>query len=375
MALLNEQPVQPINGVVTGTDAADVIIAEAADSGITLDGGPGVDTQQSSGTNNTLLGGLGDDSLESLSGADNTTMVGGPGNDFMVGLGTNDTASYANDPASVVVDLSTFSAIDGAGGIDTLVGIENVSGSAFADSLTGDALANVLQGGAGDDTMTGNGAEDVFRFSFDLEQGSGGGSAPLSFGDWLTTEHALNIGNLHQNEFVQNYKEWLGYLAEELRENHGFDTIPENARVSFKQNDSGSTPTIEGLSQAELGEIFGDVTAISVKTGKTSQERYYSDIDTNSGLWGGSSEDTLTSGDGFDTIVDFVWGTDQLEFDGLADLSLDQFAGFFDVTQEDVNGDGTTDTVLALADDTWEVTLLDVSGHTVDEFYGSSIFS
>lgn len=340
-----------------------------------ITGTEGDDMLTAAHDNVTLNGGSGNDVLFSEEAADSTTMDGGSGDDILAGGGANDTASYVIDLAGVVVDLSNYSAIDGTGGTDTLVGIENVTGSAFADSLTGDALANVLQGGAGDDTMTGNGAEDAFRFSFDLEQGSGGGSAPLSFGDWLTTEHALNIGNLHQNEFVQNYKEWLGYLAEELRENHGFDTIPENAKVSFKQNDSGSTPTIEGLSQAELGEIFGGVTAISVKTGKTSQERYYSDIDTNSGLWGGSSEDTLTSGDGFDTIVDFVWGTDQLEFDGLADLSLDQFAGFFDVTQEDVNGDGTTDTVLALADDTWEVTLLDVSGHTVDEFYGSSIFS
>src|SRR6185436_11859614 len=105
----------------------------------------------------------------------------------------------------------------------------------------------VLQGGAGDDTLTGNGGADFFKFSFDLEQGSGGGGTPLSFGDWLTAEHLLEIGNLRQNEFVQNYREWLGYLAEELRENHGFDTIPENADVSFKQNNPGGTPTIEGL--------------------------------------------------------------------------------------------------------------------------------
>jgi hypothetical protein len=99
-------------------------------------------------------------------------------------------------------------------------------------------------------------------------------------------------------------------------------------------------------------------------------ERWYSDT------WSsGDGQDAVTSNDGFDTIAGFKWGEDQLEFNGLAGLGRDQFARLFDVTQTDVDGDGFNDTVLALADDTWGVTLLGVSGYTVDDFYASSIFA
>lgn len=363
--------------IINGTAGDDYTLVSEADGDV-IYGLEGNDTLTAAHNNVTLSGGSGDDELFSQFGTNNTTMDGGAGIDLLVGGGTNDTASYASAPAGVTVNLSAFEAsADGYGASDSLSGIEDVTGSAFDDSLTGDDVANVLQGGAGNDTLTGNGDADVFKFSFDQEPGSGGGDTPLSFGEWLATEHALNIGTLRQNEFVQNYKEWLGYLAEDLRDNHGFNTVPDNAKVSFKQNDSGGTPNIEGLTQAQLDQIFGDTTAISVTTGKTSQVRYYSDIDTISDIWGGSSKDTLTSGDGFDKIVDFLWGTDKLEFNGLADLSLDQsqFASFFDVTQADVNGDQITDTVLALTDDSWGVTLIGVSGHTVDDFYNSINFS
>ena len=47
---------------------------------------------------------------------------------------------------------------------DTLDGIENLAGSAHADTLTGDASANILQGGAGGDTLNGGGGDDEFHF-------------------------------------------------------------------------------------------------------------------------------------------------------------------------------------------------------------------
>jgi Ca2+-binding RTX toxin-like protein len=47
---------------------------------------------------------------------------------------------------------------------DTYLGIENLLGSAFADTLRGDANANVIEGGAGNDTLTGNAGNDTFVF-------------------------------------------------------------------------------------------------------------------------------------------------------------------------------------------------------------------
>ncbi len=48
---------------------------------------------------------------------------------------------------------------------DQLLGIENLTGSAFADILVGDSGNNTLTGGAGDDYLDGISGDDLFVFS------------------------------------------------------------------------------------------------------------------------------------------------------------------------------------------------------------------
>lgn len=357
----------------------------STEDGQVVEGSDGNDEMTAVNNNVTLIGHAGDDTLFGAAGMGNTTMEGGAGLDFLFGNGTNDTASYASSTTGVTVDLFVeefggeplgfgVAFDDGHGSQDALILVENVTGSDHADSLTGESGANVLQGGEGNDTLAGEGGADSFKFSFDVEHVSGGGDMPQSFGEWLSTEHALNIATLNQNEFVQNYKEWLGYIADELRENHGFDTILENAKVSFKQNDPNGTPQIEGLTQTQLGEIFGDATAISVKTGKTSQGRYYSDIDPNSDVWGGSEEDIVivTSTDGLDTILDFTWDEDKLNFSG---VTQGEFEANFNVDDSaDVTGDSVADTVMTInGSGGWSLTLAGVSGHDLTDFSNNAI--
>ncbi|MFO1085008.1 MAG: cadherin domain-containing protein [Reyranellaceae bacterium] len=133
-----------------------------------------------------LIGSQFNDKLTGNSG--DNVLEGGAGNDVLVG-GTNgaggDTASYANATAGVTVTLATTSAQNTVGaGTDTLSGFENVTGSAFGDTLTGtsgnnillglagaDALnggagADTLIGGAGLDTLTGGSGADAFGFDF-----------------------------------------------------------------------------------------------------------------------------------------------------------------------------------------------------------------
>ena len=99
---------------------------------------------------NVLLGGGGDDFLEGLAGID--TLNGGAG---------SDTIKYVSSAAGITVDLGSNSVSDdGEGANDTLASIENVIGSAFADTIIGDGGANSLDGGAGDDTLTGGGGSD-----------------------------------------------------------------------------------------------------------------------------------------------------------------------------------------------------------------------
>jgi uncharacterized protein (TIGR01370 family) len=88
---------------------------------------------------------------------------GGRGNDVIDGGAGTDTAAYESiSTGPVTVDLRLSGAQDtGAGGIDTLVGIENLVGSAFGDTLTGNDLANYLGGGAGADTLAGGAGDDL----------------------------------------------------------------------------------------------------------------------------------------------------------------------------------------------------------------------
>lgn len=365
MALINGIVVTDTDGdgFIDGTSVGEIINAGVADSGIVIRGLDGDDTMTATAgsLDVTLDGGAGVDALQSSIGAVNTTMDGGPGWDDLLGFGTNDTASYANDPAGVTVNLSNGQATDGYGDTDYLFRIENVTGSDHDDTLTGDVNANVLQGGGGKDTLTGGLGADVFKYSFDLKQG---GSETSSFTEFFK-EHGGTVDEggevadgTKQGQFSSLYTQWLeslGLKVLDLGQNSGPD----------------GTPIVDGPDGT-----FGERESFTWTSGSAKHpvdhERWYSDTFST-----GDGQDAVTSGDGFDTIVDFTWGVDQLEFNGLAGLSIDQFASFFDVTEADKNSDGITDTVLSLADGTWEVTLLNVSGpgHLEADFYGSSILS
>lgn len=88
-------------------------------------------------------------------------LTGGAGNDVLAGGAGNDTVSYADMSAAVTVNLAlTKAQVTGAGGSDTLSGIENLIGGSGNDVLTGNAGANRLEGGAGNDTFNGAAGAD-----------------------------------------------------------------------------------------------------------------------------------------------------------------------------------------------------------------------
>jgi len=109
--------------------------------------------------NDVLTGSAGANRLDGVDG--NDVLKGGAGADVLSGGADSDTASYAGSAAAVQVDLGAGTTAGGDAAGDTLLSIENLTGSSLGDTLTGTGTSNILAGGSGDDTMTGGGGDDT----------------------------------------------------------------------------------------------------------------------------------------------------------------------------------------------------------------------
>jgi Ca2+-binding RTX toxin-like protein len=122
-----------------------------------FDGLGGNDRINGLGGNDVMCGGPGNDSLRGDAGAD--TFSGGLGDDRIEGGNEVDTVDYQASPARVQVDLLVNRATGGENR-DTLIGIEDMIGSRFGDSLSGDDGPNRIVGKGGADFMFGQGGDD-----------------------------------------------------------------------------------------------------------------------------------------------------------------------------------------------------------------------
>jgi Ca2+-binding RTX toxin-like protein len=114
-----------------------------------------------------------DETYQGLGG--NDLLDGGAGGDVLDGGNGIDTASYTAS-AAVKINLKAGTASGGHANGDTFVGIENLSGSRYADMLEGNDSANVLTGAAGNDTLSGGAGSDrlVGNTGNDILEGQGG---------------------------------------------------------------------------------------------------------------------------------------------------------------------------------------------------------
>jgi len=124
-------------------------------------GGAGNDNLFGELTNETRAGVVGNDALYGEDGDD--FLRGGLGDDYLDGGSGSDRASYYALPGSVHVDLRIQGSAQNtlAGGWDTLVNVENVAGSEFADVLIGNHNANWVWSHGGADTITANAGDDT----------------------------------------------------------------------------------------------------------------------------------------------------------------------------------------------------------------------
>ncbi len=110
--------------------------------------------------NDTIKGTPFADTITGLAG--NDIIYPGLGNDTVDGGDGVDTLNYMDVAAAVTVNLTITTPQNTAGaGIDQLINVENLSGTAYADSLNGDANANVINAGDGDDHVLGNDGNDT----------------------------------------------------------------------------------------------------------------------------------------------------------------------------------------------------------------------
>ncbi|MBC6981701.1 calcium-binding protein [Caulobacter sp. 17J80-11] len=227
------------NDVLDGGAGTDTAVYSDAVSGVTVNlnalgsaqntGGAGTDTLLSienvigSAFNDNLRGNATSNVLDGGDG--NDVLDGGGGHDKLYGGAGIDTATYANSAAAVTVRLTTTNAqVTGGAGSDTLVGIENLTGSRYDDRLTGDDGANVLTGGSGDDLLDGGAGDDTLDGSLNFDTATyAGASGGVTVN--LTLSGAQNTGGAGVDTLISIENVTGSAFNDSLRGNTGANTL------------------------------------------------------------------------------------------------------------------------------------------------------
>lgn len=268
---------------------------QGTQNGDTLTGGADSDTIYGFAGNDTLKGLAGDDVLAGHDGNDNLQggagedyLLGGAGNDTIDGGAGNDWAAYEDATAGVKVDLTITGAQNTVGGgTDKLVGIENVYGSAFNDTLTGNADNNMLVGDAGNDIVSGGKGDDTLWGDVGndtLDGGDGDDYMVGGAGDDLIKGGAG--------------VDWSSY------ENATAGVTVDLNKTTVQDTIGAGKDTITGV-ELLYGGKFDDVLTGDAK------DNYLWGTEGNDKLYGGAGDDHLSGGagvniidggDGFDTV-------------------------------------------------------------------------
>lgn len=267
------------------------------------------DSISGGGRSETLEGGAGDDRIDGRDGDD--ILVGGAGGDELIGGNGVDIADYSASGTGVAVDLSIGIGLGGDADGDRLTGIEELVGSAFADTLTGDVADNRLDGRAGADTLIGGGGFDTADYrasgagvTADLAAGTAlGGDAE---GDTLLQIEAL-VGSIYADRLAGDaaINTLIGGAGDDvLAGRGGGDTIDGGDGFDIADYaDSAGAVTVDLASgTGSSGDAAGD-TLVGIE-----------------GISGGAGDDILLGDDGDNRFAGLA-GADVIDGRGGIDIA------------------------------------------------------
>ena len=268
----------------------------------TIFGNVGNDTINAGTGNDTLSGGAGTNILNGGDGIDTVSyefVTKYSDNFLFANAGMTDPVTglaYTNDTKGVVVDLSTgfasgqtvydavpadpYSGESTVSINDTLSNIENVIGSQYDDTITGNSGNNYLQGGDGNDTLVGGTGADW------LSGGAGN--------DWLvgdTSDYMIDGGDNTDTADFHGMS-------------NGIIVTLNNSNNGFLAN-TGATITSSTTIIKNVENIVG-TNFVDTISGDNSNNLLVGgyDLTANSQNY---SDDTISGGNGADTIVGDAW--------------------------------------------------------------------
>jgi Ca2+-binding RTX toxin-like protein len=350
---------------LTGTQYNDILIGDAQANFLkggagddklvgrmgadTLSGGDGNDTASyeydTSGVSVSLttnVGTGGEAAGDVLISIEN--LIGGSGNDTFAGAAGlqangfdgrtgNDTVSYAAATQGLVASLTTglagVSQTNDAAG-DTFTSIENLTGTAFDDTLIGDNAANIITGGRGNNMLEGLGSADSFIGAGDIDTVSYAHSGSGVVSSLTTLFNAgpavTQTGDASGDTYVSIENMVGSDYADTLIANGLVSTLSGGAGDDVLEG-MGGADVIDGGSGTDTASYIHSASAVKASL-TTTIAGFFSDGDAGGdtyisieNLTGSQSNDTLI-GDGNANVLDGGTGDDVLEGMGGGDTLI-----------------------------------------------------
>lgn len=266
-----------------GTAGADTIGGSV--SANAFNGMAGNDALSGLGGSDTLTGGKGNDNLSG--GTGNDVLSGDAGNDTLDGGAGTDTVSYATADSAIHVSLAVTGpqAVGTHQGSDTLIGIENLTGSSHNDTLTGDANANTLDlSHGGNDRALGGDAADIFVM--------GGAFNPADRIDGGAGRDTLQLNGDYSAIVTFTATTLVNVETILLAQGHSYSLTTSNATVA-----AGQTLFVDGSTLLSGNRLKFDGSA------ETNGLFRLAGGAGNDTLTGGAANDKITGGAGLDRLT------------------------------------------------------------------------